>query len=61
MRWPCGGGAAAAALAAAGPAGASQLQQRRGLLGKPSTKPKPVNYQDHNTKRPKRTKIKTRA
>jgi len=37
-----------------------QLQQLRGLLGKPSTKPKKVNYQDHNQKKPKKIKMKTR-
>lgn len=36
-----------------------QLQQLRGLLGKPVNVVK-VNYQDHNKVKPKKTKIKTR-
>lgn len=38
-----------------------QLQQLRGLLGKPSLRPKKINYQDHNKNKPKKTKIKTRS
>lgn len=51
--------AAAAALRRA--ACPHSLQQARGLLGKPSLAPKKPNYQDHNTKKPKTTKIKTRG
>lgn len=46
---------------AAAPAAHHQLQQARGLLGRAGSKPKRVNHQDHNKRRPKRTKIKTRS
>lgn len=57
---PATGGLAAPPLLGAAACGA-QAQQRRGLLGMPSTRPAKVNYQDHNTRRPERVKIKTRT
>ena len=53
----CGSGVSISSGGGGGPWAPRQAQQWRGLLGKPSAKPKKIKYQDHNQTKPKTTKI----